>query len=105
VSSRSLALGGLAIGALTLILAACSTAGDLLVTNESPTDVTVSLGDEQAEVTAGGGVEFLGYGCTPGDVAVEFPAGRSVVVTGPICPEQVIVIRDGTVDVESAATN
>jgi hypothetical protein len=88
---------------VTANLSACSTAGDLSVRNESLTDVTVSLGDERAEVTAGGGVAFLDYGCTPGDVTVEFPSGRSVVVPGPVCPEQEIVVRDGAVELEPAA--
>ena len=50
-------------------------------------------------MTAGGGVDFLDYGCTPGDVTVEFPSGLSVVAPGPVCPEQEVVIGDDTVEV------
>ena len=38
-------------------------------------------------------------------MTVEFPSGRSVVVPGPVCPEQEIIIRDGAVDVGPAAAN
>ena len=103
MNCRSRALSGLAVGAIALTLAACGDAGDLSITNQSPTDVTVDLGDERAEVSADGGVVVLDYGCTPGDVTVTFPSGRSVVVPGPVCPDQEIVIRDGTVDVEPVA--
>ena len=103
MNSRSIARRGLAVGVVALVLAACSSAGDLSVRNESPTEVTVSLGDERAEVTAGGGVVFLEYGCTPGDVTVEFPSGTSVVVPGPVCPEQEIIVRDGSAGVRPLA--
>ena len=102
MSIRSLVVRSLAVGIAALTLTACGDAGDLSVRNASADDVTVSLGDEQGEVTAGGGMVFLDYGCTPGDVTVEFPSGISVVVPGPVCPEQEIVIRDGAARVEPA---
>ena len=84
-------------------LTACADAGDLSIVNDSPTDVIVRTGDEEDTVSAEGGVVLLDYGCTPGDVTVEFPSGRSVVVPGPVCPEQTIVIGDGTAELRPAA--
>ena len=91
--------------AMTAALAACSDAGDLAFSNDGPDDVTVATGDEEIAVSADGGVVLLDYGCTPGDVTVEFPSGEVVVVPGPVCPEQQIVIRDGKVELEPASAN
>ena len=99
MGTRSMALGGLVVVLVAASLSGCGDEGDLSVVNDGPTDVTVTLGDEQATVTAGGGVDFLDYGCTPGDVTVEFPSGLSVVAPGPVCPEQEVVIGDDTVEV------
>lgn len=77
-------------------LRACSDAGDLSVTNAGDSDVTVLTGDEEVTVPASGGVVLLDYGCTPGDVTVEFPSGGTVVMPGPVCPDQEIVVGDGT---------
>ena len=90
-------------GLLGATLTACADAGDLSIVNNSSTDVTVRTGDDEETVTAGGGVVFLDYGCTPGEVTIEFPSGPSVVVPGPVCPEQTIVIGDGTVELEPTA--
>lgn len=79
--------------AVGLGLAACSGTGDLSVVNNSGEIVTVDLGDEQSEVSPDGGVVFLGYGCTPGDVTIERASGP-ITVTGPICPDQEIVVDD-----------
>ena len=76
---------------------ACSDAGDLDITNDGPGDVTVVTGDEELTVDAGGGAALLDYGCTPGDVTVEFATGPDVVLPGPVCPDQRIVVGDGTV--------
>jgi hypothetical protein len=104
VRSRTrVVVGAIIAGALCATLAACADAGDLSIVNNSSTDVTVRTGDEEDTVTAGGGVVFLDYGCTPGEVTVEFPSGRSVVVPGPVCPDQTIVIDDGTVELEPTA--
>jgi hypothetical protein len=103
MSSRAAAVSALVTVALSLTLAACGDAGNLSVVNEGTSDVTVVFGDERETVSAGGGVAFLDYGCTPGDVTVELASGRSVVVPGPVCPEQEIVVGDdGTVDVRPA---
>ncbi|MBD8059091.1 hypothetical protein IC607_08930 [Cellulomonas sp. JH27-2] len=101
MSRRLLVLGGLA--AITLTLAACSSAGDLSIRNESRTDVTVVVDGGRDEVTADGGLVLLGKGCTRGDVLVEFPSGTSVVVPGPVCPDQEIVIHDGVAALEPVA--
>ena len=98
-------VGVVVAGVLTATLTGCSDDGDLSIVNDSPTDVTVRTGDDEETVSAWGGVVFLEYGCTPGDVTVEFPSGRSVVVPGPVCPGQEIVIGDGTVDLEPAAAH
>ena len=86
--------GALAAGALTLTLAGCSEAGDLNIRNDGESDVTVRTGDEVVDVPGPGGVTMLDYGCTPGDVTVELPSGRQVVLPGPVCPDQEIVITD-----------
>ena len=93
----------LAVGALVVVtLTACGSAGDLSIRNDGPADVTVSTGDEEVTVTAGGGAEILDYGCTPGDVTVDFATGQSVVIPGPVCPEQEIVVGDGSATLEPA---
>ncbi|MCB7135541.1 hypothetical protein [Cellulosimicrobium marinum] len=90
--------GGLAAAALVAGLAACS-AGSLSVLNESDTDVVVSTGDEEFDAPGWGGAALLDYGCSPGDVTVEFATGEEVVVRGPVCPDEEIVISaDGDVE-------
>ncbi|WP_421742660.1 hypothetical protein [Cellulomonas sp.] len=101
MSSRTWRIGGgLVAVALTVSLTACSDAGDLSIRNEGSADVTVLTGDEEVTVSAGGGAVLLDYGCTPGDVTVELPSDEPVVLAGPVCPGQEIVIRDGTVGLE-----
>lgn len=97
-----LAAGALVTVILTAALTACSDPGDLAIMNEGPEEVTVLTGDEETTVDVGGGAVILDYGCTPGDVTVEFASGQVVVVPGPVCPEQQIVIRDGDVELEPA---
>ncbi|MFD4993292.1 hypothetical protein ACFWH7_20520 [Cellulosimicrobium cellulans] len=75
------------------VLSACDGGGDLEVANDSGGDVIVRTGDEEAEVTADGGVVFLDYGCTPGDVTVVRGSGAEEVVDGPVCPDEKIVIH------------
>ncbi|WP_420111910.1 hypothetical protein [Pseudactinotalea sp.] len=76
----------------TPCLVSCSNTGDLSISNVSGEAVTVDLGDEQVDVTADGGVVLLGYGCTPGDISVERPSGKTDDVAGPVCPDQQISI-------------
>lgn len=102
---RRTAVGGLAVVALVGILTGCSSAGDLEIFNEGPDDVMVHTGDEDAEVSAWGGAVLLDYGCTPGDVTVEFASGDTVVLAGPVCPEQHIVIGDGEAELRPASTD
>jgi hypothetical protein len=75
------------------VLSACDGGGDLEVANDSGGDVVVRTGDEEAEVTADGGVVLLDYGCTPGDVTVVRASGAEEVVDGPVCPDEKIVIH------------
>lgn len=102
-----LALGGSLIGVLLMVtLTACNDDGDLSISNNGPTDVTVDTGDEEeTTVDAGGGAVLLDYGCTPGDVTVKFTADQEVVLAGPVCPDQQIVIGDGTARLEPASTS
>jgi hypothetical protein len=60
--------------------------------------VTVSTGDEEFAVSAGGAASILGSGCTPGDVIVEFASDQKVVVNGPVCPDEQLVVLDGKVE-------
>jgi hypothetical protein len=106
MSSRTrLATGGLIAAAVLVSMTACTSPGDLSIENNGPTDVTVLIGDEKDTVSSGGGVVLLGYGCSPGDVTVEFPAARTVVVSGPVCPDQRIVIGDGEVVLRSTTAD
>lgn len=99
-----LTLGHLVAVTLVGTTATCSGTGDLSIQNESSTDVTVVIGEDRTDVTADGGVVLLDNGCTDGDVTVEYPEGRSLVVPGPVCPEDQVVIRDDAVDIEPADT-
>lgn len=97
IGSWSAQYGLLAV-ALCAGLTACSP-GDLSFSNEGPTDVTIRTGEETFSVSADGGVLLLGSGCRDADITVEFPSGPQVVVPGPVCPDERVVIRDGRVDV------
>lgn len=102
--TRTTAAGFAALALLTT--GACSDAGDLEIINDGSEDVVVRLSDrgvDPVEVTAGGGVAVLDYGCTPGDVTVEFPSAAPVVLPGPVCPDQEIRIGDGTARLASVA--
>lgn len=99
-------VGGLVTVALAATLTACGDPGDLTISNESPAEVTVLTGDDEAVVPASGGTVFLDYGCTPGDVTVEFASGPAVVVPGPVCPDMEIMIeRDGKVELQPVSAN
>ena len=101
-----LVTGGIITVALAATLVTHKIPGDLTFRNESPNDVTVLTGDEQFTISAGGGVSILDYGCTPGDVTVEFASGPAVVVPGPVCPDTEIMIRrDGRVELQPASAN
>ncbi|PVU82265.1 hypothetical protein DDP54_03780 [Cellulomonas sp. WB94] len=101
-----LVLRGLIAVALAVTLVTYNDAGDLSISNESSTEVTVITGDTEAIVPATGGTVLLDYGCTPGDVTVKVASGPAVVVPGPVCPEQQIVIRgDGKVELQPASAN
>ncbi len=104
-SARRLVTGGLIGAVLTVPLTGCSDRGDLSISNDSPDDVTVVTGDEEVTVDAGGGVALLDYGCTPGDVTVRFASRPEVVLPGPVCPDQRIVVGDGTAALEPVPAN
>lgn len=90
---------------MAVSLAACSYAGDLNIVNNGPGEVTVMTGDEETTVDAEGAVAILDYGCTPGDVTIEFASGPEVVLPGPVCPEEKIVVGDGTAEIQPASSN
>ena len=102
---RWLVTGGLITVALAATLTTCSRPGDLAIQNRSPADVTVLIGDQKDTVSARGGMVMMHYGCTPGDVTVKFTSGQVVVVPGPLCPEQQIVVYDGKVELQPASAN
>ena len=80
---------------LTAALSSCS-AGDLTFSNESPADVKVFTGDQEYVIEGWGGVSILGAGCSTGDITVDFGSGELVVVEGPVCPDERVVIGEGT---------
>lgn len=98
VSGRLLG-SGLLVVALGVVLTGCSP-GDLTFSNESPSAVTVSTGDEEYAIEGWGGVSVLGSGCSQGDITVGFESGKTVVVDGPVCPDERLVIGEGTVDLQ-----
>ncbi|MBG6215038.1 hypothetical protein RCH23_003009 [Cryobacterium sp. CAN_C3] len=98
--SNRLLRSGLFVVALSVALTACSGPDDLTFSNESPADVTISTGNEEVTVSAWGGASILGSGCSKGDVIVTFNSGQKVVVAGPICPGEQIVVHDGKVDLQ-----
>ena len=90
---------GLLVVALSAVLTGCSR-GDLTFSNESPSEVTVSIGDEDYAIEGWGGVSILGAGCSQGDITVGFASGKTLVVDGPVCPDERVVIGEGTVDLQ-----
>ncbi len=95
-------MGGLVGIFLTMTVTACGNQGDLSVENSGPSDVTVLTGDNELSVPASGAVALLDYGCTPGDVTVKFASGQEVLLPGPVCPDQRIVVGDGTATLQPA---
>ena len=96
-----LVVGGLVTVAQAATLSACSDPGDLTISNDSPADVTVLIGDEEVVVPGSGGTVLLDYGCTPGDVTVEVASGPAVVLPGPVCPgTEIMIRRDGKVELQ-----
>lgn len=99
-NSNLLVKSGLLAVALSAALTGCSSAGDLNFSNEGPNDVTISTGSEKLTVAAWGAVSILGSGCSQGDIIVEFSSGQKVVIAGPICPSEQVVIHASTVDLQ-----
>ncbi len=100
-----LAAGTLVAALLATTMTACRGRGDLTITNNGPGDATVLIGGEHVVVSSSGGAALLNYGCTPGDVTVEFTSGRAVVLPGPVCPDQQIVIHDGSAVLRPASAS
>jgi ABC-type Fe3+-hydroxamate transport system substrate-binding protein len=97
---------GSLIGAfLAVTLAACSDRGDLSIENNSPNEVVVVIGNEEITVDAGGGAALLDYGCTPGDITVRFASDPEVMLSGPVCPAQRVVVGDGTATLRPVAAS
>lgn len=92
--------GGLVGAGLAMALSGCADAGDLSITNNGASEVVVRTGDQETTASATGGVVIHDYGCTPGDVTVEFASGQRTLLPGPVCPDQQIVIGDDTARLE-----
>ncbi|MEX1078866.1 MAG: hypothetical protein WED09_07140 [Homoserinimonas sp.] len=91
---------------LALTLTACSDPGDLNISNVGPDDVTVFVGDQAAmKVYADGAVSILDYGCTPAEVTVKYASGLEIVLPGPVCADQQIMIGDDTATVRPASSD
>lgn len=86
------------VAVLVVVLSGCGGGGDLSFRNEGPDDVSVVSDDQTSTVEADGGMVILDAGCTDGDVLVTFPSGRTVTLTGPVCPDEEVVIHDQEVD-------
>lgn len=85
------------VGAATaMTLSACTHAGDLSIQNDGPEDISVDTGEREFEVDGYGGIILLKNGCTPGDVTITFATGAKVVISGPVCPENEIIVGEGT---------
>ena len=97
-----LALVSLISAFLGANLTGCSDRGDLNIINDGPSAVAVRTGDIEVIVDANGGAALLGYGCTVGDVTVDFAPGSQVVLPGPVCPDQWVVIRASTATLQPA---
>lgn len=100
-----LATGSLIGVLLAISLTACGHRGDLTIINNGPSDVTVLTGDDETSVSASGGTVAHDYGCTPGDVTVKFASGQEIVLPGPVCPDQRIMVGDGTATLQPVSSS
>ncbi|NAZ81896.1 hypothetical protein GTR02_08695 [Kineococcus sp. R8] len=91
----------LVTAAVAFAMAGCGEDGDLTLRNDGPDDVSVVWEEGSFSVQAGGGVQILDSGCTDEDVVVTFPSGKVVTVTGPVCPDRVIVIEDDDLELRA----
>ncbi|WP_432573481.1 hypothetical protein [Kineococcus sp. SYSU DK005] len=87
-----------AVAALVLTVGGCGEGGDLTFHNDGPNDISVLWDEGTLPIDAGGGMQILGSGCTEGDVVITFSSGGTRTLTGSVCPDRVIVIGDGEVD-------
>ena len=95
--AAGLALAVLAVAALS----ACGSKGNLSFENGGPGTVVVDLGDQEpSAIDANGGVSYLDYDCTPGDVTIRFEDGSSTVLPGPICSDKRVFIKDGAATIK-----
>jgi len=100
--AAGLALAVLAVAALS----ACASKGKLSFENGGPGTVVVELGDQEPSVIdTHGGVSYLDYDCTPGDVTIRFEDGSSTVIPGPLCSDKQVFIKDGAATVKPAEKN
>ena len=87
-----LAQSGLLLLAMTAALTACTGGGDVTITNESSSAVTITTGDDTFIVPARGATVVLGVGCIPDEVQADFESGAIVGIAGPICSDQELFI-------------
>lgn len=103
MNARSrLGMGSLVAALLVMSLSACGSKGDLSIENSGLGEVTVLTGDQELTVPSSGGLYVLDYGCTPGDVTVKFASGQHVLLDGPVCPDQRILVGEATATLASA---
>jgi predicted small lipoprotein YifL len=91
-----LAMGSLVGALLVMSMSACGHKGTLSIENAGPGEVTVFTGDQQLTVPSSGAIDVLDYGCTLGDVTVKLASGQQVLLHGPVCPDQRILVSEGT---------
>ena len=91
-----LAMGSLLGALLVMSLSACGNKGNLSIENSGAGEVTVFTGNQQLTVPASEVIDVLDYGCTPGDVTVKLASGQQVLLHGPVCPDQRILVGEGT---------
>jgi hypothetical protein len=58
---------------------------------------------QEGAVPGGGGLVLLGYGCTSGDVTAVLGTGRTVILSGPVCSDQEVVITEDDARLQTAA--
>ncbi|MGV8858280.1 hypothetical protein [Rhodoglobus sp.] len=87
-----LAHSGLLLLTMTAALTACTGGGDVTITNESSSDVSITTGDDTFIVPSRGATVVLGVGCIPDEVRADFESGAFVGIAGPICSDQELFI-------------
>lgn len=84
------------VGAAAVVSLGACLSETFTMVNNGTQEVEVFLGDETVTVPESGAVEIMEYECTPGDVTVTIPDVAPIVLPGPICnDEEIIVWNEG----------